>query len=460
LDPANSVWVSIVSFAGFISPWLIMCTISENAKRWLTAALDPFHDDNLELAGMPDTVAGNSFVLMVKQTVNVQAPTGATTPWSFTVSTLPVNFESYRAAAYANNGSSALTDGVYTWNMALDATNTGPINSGNLIGPITYASYVGGASFPLANYGLVGNTTQPFASFGNAPAVSPGRIIGTAFEVRDVTPVLYKQGNVTVGAFQPSIAENCRVNYSLTSTIPSPNAANTVAQYASSLPSSSTALFNYPNARRWAAKDGVYCVGKIGDFSRQGPVVGVPTEAPILGGDISSGGSQGLSNYTWAGQGTGPFNGVGCTMAMFEGLNPTYGNFQLSIRIIYEYFPNSLFGNAYQPLSSPTAPYDFMALQEYTMAIQRLPPAVPVGMNASGDWFRMVSKTLGSVAKLASPYLGLLNPALGSGARMLGRYLVDQPNTRTFVPGTKNGLKMKKVASKTPRALTRIKNAK
>jgi len=66
--------------------------------------------------------------------------------------------------------------------------------------------------------------------------------------------------------------------------------------------------------------------------------------------------------------------------------------------------------------ATPSAAYDVRALELYAAACNALPPAVKVGENAKGDWWRMVVNVLKSAA---GPIGMALNPFL-PGAAIIG----------------------------------------
>jgi hypothetical protein len=113
---------------------------------------------------------------------------------------------------------------------------------------------------------------------------------------------------------------------------------------------------------------------------------------------------------------TMPFDSTG---AFFTGLSPQT-TLTLKVRYYVERAP-TWSDPQLAVLASPSAGYDIMALQLYAQAINLLPPAVMVGENAKGDWWRAVVSVLkhvaGPVGALANPFLpgaGLLGAAISA----------------------------------------------
>jgi len=61
-------------------------------------------------------------------------------------------------------------------------------------------------------------------------------------------------------------------------------------------------------------------------------------------------------------------------------------------------------------LATPSAAYDPKALALYSAIMQRMPIAVPVHMNAAGDWWSAILKTIAA----AAPVFGSLFPGIGT----------------------------------------------
>jgi len=101
-----------------------------------------------------------------------------------------------------------------------------------------------------------------------------------------------------------------------------------------------------------------------------------------------------------------PFNSTG---VMMSGLSPT-STFRIKMKMYVERAPH--FNDVtIAPLATPSAPYDATVLRLYSAALSQLPVAVPVSMNAFGDWFADV---LSVIADVAGPIGSLVGGAPGS----------------------------------------------
>lgn len=394
------------------------CSCTVQGQRWLTCALDPFHDTNLELAGLPDANGCPSFVTVYKQTVTITAPPGTTTPtWGCHVSN----------TGFTNTSASCTVYGAPTASYD-NASGNNNISYGavqnfqNSCGPVTATSRStasGGAQFlPLTQP----NESFPVQSYGLGESTNSGcRIIGQAFEVYDTSPPLYQQGSVTVyNASRTEMSLRCNTLQS-TGSVP-----QVFVDMVSGLADDLTSAQSTPGARTWDAREGAYVVAKMVDFD---PAPQYPNQSAGWTTAIASATINGTAQapqYLWTqGQYGSYYNkglsGFAPSGAIFSGLNTTYGSLQLTCRVVYEYFPRCTTSgpvDAFLTLSSPSAPYDACAFQMYSIAAAKLPPGVPVRMNAAGDWFKMVLRT---VAASKVPYA--INPILGAAVDMADRFV-------------------------------------
>lgn len=392
------------------------CTVY--GEKWLAAALDPFHDTNLELAGMPDLNPGPSFVSVLSGTDVITAPAGATNSWGLAIGFLPVNNTcSSSYLIYSGGGGGAASALPVYGNLASPPST-------NFVGPISAIAFndsflaLGGSPTRYIGYqpnNIAGNIQY---QFGNN-TLSPGRVIGMAFEVTDITPTLYQQGSVTV--WRQPYHHDPGFNFV---------AQNNTNVYSISSPADYSPVYNLPTAmaipgsRTWDAKKGVYCVGHLADYSKC--VSAGNTNGSIFtlqGTDYLAGGSGNNTGDITVLNTTGGHNGFALGGASFTGLNSSFGALRVTYRIIYEYFPRPTQSDPFISLSSPSAPFDACAFQHYAKAMAALPPGVPVSMNAAGDWFRMVLQAVNS-----SGIANMLHPLLGVGVNYVNS-LVNRPPT-------------------------------
>jgi len=110
-----------------------------------------------------------------------------------------------------------------------------------------------------------------------------------------------------------------------------------------------------------------------------------------------------------------PFHTSG---VILEGLNPN-STFTVTLRTVWEVAPDygDANGAVLVPLTQPSPAYDPIAIELYQRAVAMLPVAVPVGMNAAGDWWDWVLAALGAAATpVATMVMGPAGAVVGAAA--------------------------------------------
>lgn len=459
-------------------------TLTPDGKAWLTNALDPFHDFELQLAGVPDRDPSRTIVSKIKRTCTIDAsglsiPPGQT--WEAHCFLLP--FMSAQA-----DGRATLRLGRRQTRSAYDALAnvTGVVGAQTSADVLTHPYALANADpesvMDFGIFNIVKNLTNVISvpdgqngfpnqgvqvDIGIPASASTGRrrIASIGFEIRDVTPALYKQGTATTycvpntwsqrqyagGALNRSTSAGSGYSLLVTSNAGylgcNVNGDFGPATFdALSLPPpTSSAALTYSGSRQWKAEDGVYMVGRLhannplredqsgficlcaGDRSAY-PVDNVGSY-----GDVPIHDSAYLPNVnTTYGTSVVPENGYSCfphrgeryakcefdTSGVFLtglGANST---FTVTLFITFEYSPDvsDSTNAALVPLATPSPMYDGGALELYQRAFTQLPVAVPVSMNASGDYWAMamnavksaastVGRVVGSAARFAAPLL-------------------------------------------------------
>lgn len=394
-----------------------MCTPS--GQRWLTAALDPFHDTNLELAGLPDMNGSPSLVMMYKQTTVVTNPGNSTTPWNCMVSIPGIQSIPYSTyySLQSNNGS---TFDVSHQGFTQNYVNNYASSFLGGVGPVTvFANSTASVAGDLTDWmARSGNSALYSATALGESTTTPCRVIGIAFEVYDVTPVLYQQGSVTVYTNAHSLTQHARLSFAASGGGATSEVVGDIrASPANDLPSAQLTC----GARTWDAREGCYVVGRLADYGECRPQAYQAGSTSYIGSNDQAG-SPNQSQVIWSMPGgCKGFHGFAPSGAIFTGLNAQYGALRVTARIMYEYFPRATSTGVTDPLlplCTPSAPYDPQAFMEYAVAISKLPPGVPVKMNAAGDWFKMILKTVA-----ASKIPHALNPMLGMAVDAMNRYV-------------------------------------
>jgi len=400
--------------------------ITEDGSNWVKSALDPFHDFNLNLSGLPDATTGSSVVRFYKKKITLVRPTGlpSTDKWDCHIFSLPI-FDSMTLASRnvsVSNDIEYIGEGDLTAAFGTVNIVSGPAD-GEWFAPTT--GFKGAAEI---------RQVTPNLNLGRR---SLARVIGCAFEVHNDTPTLYKGGSVTaydcpqggydIGVFHSPLSWDTSVG---TGTAFSDSGPWMCLRRP---PDNVSQAMQMPNSVTWEAAEGCYVVNKI-DLSRTN--YQQPNSLPLVffgqgGSTTQVVGSNKELVSTWYNptdipggsakyRGAVPLNADACyrltamhtSGAYFNGLPPET-ILTLEVHIIVESLPVN--DESELALASPAAEYDPMALQLYERSIRFLKSGVPVHMNAKGDWWKMVGRTLLNVAPQVA---GMIIP--GSGPLVSG----------------------------------------
>jgi len=172
--------------------------LTPEGKRWLIEALDPFHDEQIQLTGFPDMNVANSVVQVVKKQQQIKkSSTLAAGNWDCNVVLWPQpqqNFDSIDGGDYSVRG--------YT---TADSNNNASLLSvpSDLdifrypVGGVTaYQQVSGERTFGSTSSG--GDPHRCDLSLDTTYLDGASRVIAMGFEVVNTTAPLYKQGSVTV----------------------------------------------------------------------------------------------------------------------------------------------------------------------------------------------------------------------------------------------------------------------
>lgn len=374
--------------------------LTREGANWLRLALDPFNDVPVELAGYPDLDSASSFVQKIKSSVDISAPAGSAGNWDCLIFRLPCGFLTTEAMypGDINKAKVAYDHGVPGTTVQMQAINAWSADAGTVMNPFDSAVWA------AAN-----------GAEANAAAFMPqtrNRMVAGGFEVNNTTSELYKQGSVTVGS--TSVATN------------NPNVANCIDSNGApwspmailfdsfGKAPSTVALANViPNTKTWEARNGCYVP------YRQTSLDNPPQNRQVRGIEY---GDVGITIPTANEQfnhlhSLQPFE---TSFAYFTGLSQ-----QTTLRVTvveyYEIFPHS--SDSLISSASPSGPYDSRALELYGRLIGMVPHGVPVTMNPSGEYFKLVLQRLGVLLKAASPFATAYNPMLGAAVATGGQLM-------------------------------------
>jgi len=381
--------------------------LTQDGKEWLVAALDPFHDYSHQISGYPDADVSQTVVSCYQYELNIRAPEllPEANTWDCHIYSLPM--ANSFSAAPANVESD-------TWEKI---TSPSP-SADTALGPITVFTAFSGS--PLGPSIPKNTDSRTFCvPEGGVEDLSSGcsRIIAGGFEVHNTTAEIYKQGSVTTYRMPQAGNEN-QVLY----TNADHSALGTIFGKRFRAPPLTIGQANLlKGTRTWEAKDGVYATlfqstvtnplkqvsnlhllfDPYADPGLEATVQCTPVTLDSTNAYVTPKANQAI-----------PFDTTG---AFFMGLS-SQTTLTLKARFYVERAPT---WNEAQlaVLASPSAGYDLIALQLYAQVINMLPPAVMVGENAKGDWWRAIV----SVLKHVSGPLGLALSPFVPGAGLVGQ---------------------------------------
>lgn len=392
--------------------------LSNQARRWLTRAVDPFHDEMMEPAGYPDLMTIGTIVQEINLTTTVMAPPGVTGNWDCHIFNL-----AHFAAATGNIG-----DNCCVW-----SPSTGQVTT-----------YGGSASYPNSGLNILSCETGgqllptqdslPISTNLQTQNLTPlkymmgrCRVVGMAFEVVNTTSELNLQGLVTAYRMPQQRQQSLFCGLS-TSTAGVVSLDARIMTLFNSPPTSVSEALVLPSSKQWDAKRGAYVV--CTQMGADNPITSVDTMSvfysaggfwnsvanPGLCGfgqfsqNISQGGSNNFTTKYYA-----PYNTSG---VYFSGLsNPT--TLQVNYKIILESIPNPR--DIFATMAKPATPYSVEAIRLYGELIEHLPVGVPFDENPNGEWFSTVLGVLGEIASLGSlvnPMFGLVGQGFGLGKKV------------------------------------------
>ncbi len=370
--------------------------MTKEGKNWLIRAVDPFHDLPVEIEGFPDGQMGQSVVQTIPLSIEISRP-----------STVP-STDNWDCLIHIDDSPSAHTNSSCFINRntvygAGDVSFQGYAPSGGL----TCVTGPSGANLTFVP--SVGSTVE-YSSL-QAPSASlmdPARVIAQAFEVRNTTAELFKQGDVIVFE-QPLNSRDYPVSLTQVDTYPPTIFTTAFSVKARTLPPRSQQEATIlPSSRRFEAREGCYVVGALESLDNE-PAIGAPTSTLLYDHSNSPDGpwpDSGTTVYV-RGDATSfanvrliqptlmtPFGRRG---AYFSGLSPET-TLKVNYKVTIERFPSST--SPVINFARPTPTRDTVALEVYTEILNRMPVGVPVSENGLGDWFT------GAVAEIIDAVTG------------------------------------------------------
>jgi hypothetical protein len=406
--------------------------VSESSVGLLKQVLDPFHDTQLNsLSGWADANTAPSIVRCVKQT-QVITQTALTTPWDLHI----CNWEWVNATPFASAIQPRNNDILGTSTMTPASLTTTNLVLGGVQAWVKSA----GTSLNVCT-----DPAEATLDLGSSFVKGASRIVGVGFEAVDVTPEIYKGGQVGVYRLtEPSYVPD---NFSYGAYV------DCSAKIVRPPPANFAQLMLIPGSRQWAAKDGCYV--PVPFKSEDNPALLPSYLQPLVefDGTVEDNITSSASGYN--GQNTSLLANPACINlrgtaqwpaqdvlsvpamqwapihqcgALFSGLQP---NAAIALTVIYyvEEFP----GLAQQDLltlANPSPDYDYVAMKVMSSCFKTLPVGVPAGMNGLGDWFALAVRAAGKI--IAPIAMAAGQPAIaalaGAGASFADAYLTPSSN--------------------------------
>jgi hypothetical protein len=387
-------------------------SLTRDGRNWLIAAIDPFHDSDLALAGYPDVLTSNTVVQLIKQQVQISVPgltgggavaNGAN--WDCSICLFPS-----AVTSPLNNATTVASNGTVTSSNTTTGTDVG--------GLVAVAGPQGAQLWPDAGNAYTPNGAYTFLDAHNY-VKGQGRIISMGFEVVNTTAELYKQGQVTAwrmpGKFTPTSI------YSQTAVGP-PAIFSQTTGLCQRLPPSTVAKAQLLyGSRSWAAEEGAYVVCRQNTDSNP---ASIPSFQYLMytADDVSS---ENTATFV-----TGPGPAVLAAPTQFSdyyapfdlsGVTFTGLSYTTSLTVNVRWFIERIPGPSEPDLvvmATPSAPYDPLALELYTQCLRDMPPGVMLKENPLGEWFREALQGVAEWAPKIGSALGGIIPgagAIGSG---------------------------------------------
>lgn len=391
--------------------------LSSDSSGWLLSCLDPYHDYQYSVEGLPDERTAPSVVQIHNQSLTVTAPAAAA-GGNFDVNIVYTGLDCATTNLPRSNNQLSGSVHAYQSNALLT-----PPQVGSLV------IWAGAAGSTWSTGFLNGGEVQ--TALGSFVGTDRGRLIGVAFEVHNTTAEIYKQGSLTVAQLSDSVCDAGTCLY-----IDGASSVQSLAVQADHLPvraSTLGPLLSVPGSCTWPAADGVYAVPRMVNVPREVHRMGSSANrVPIIYGTdglLASTEPTGFAQNVPIFPAAIPSGFTPVQVAM-TGLSPQT-TLTVTFRTIVEYFP--ALGSPLMPLADPSPVYDPLVFGAYSAIIRDAPFAVPVGQNAAGDYFRKILKVAGNAMDLTSPMFGQYAPLVAlaaKGAKMLSTLGVKKPTAK------------------------------
>lgn len=419
---------------------LTSCGATPAGAQWVKSAVDPFHDVDLDVIGMPDSASGRSVVYAVTSNLALDAPTAAGAgSWDCHVAFTPMI-----AKAKLNNFAAVVKDASTGTEPSVYYPGAAYYTSTNKEDTLRDSHFLTACSVPTGQptfytSGYDGDGPRDtyrglgVSEYLDDDGSSIVRITGAAFEVHNTTEDIYKSGSVTTYKISTETDE-CNFYWTNNAVMPDIEKHDRVAATISNGPPTTTSVAKLYNGHTWDAADGCLVPGVL-DAGRSDSQKSVPRMHIVKnnynGADVywapsfipeggeharalgltprqDSNGSVSTSYYGSSGdpitRGSPPtiVPEMMVSGAYFSGLSHQT-KLTLTLRVFVEVFPAA--GNSLVPLAHPSNPYDAKALQCYQEIMSHMRSGYRVEDNDAGDFFRKAIAIARTIGRTLSPVM-------------------------------------------------------
>jgi hypothetical protein len=409
--------------------------IAKDSRDWLIAAVDPFHDLELNVRGYPDTNLAPSVVQLIKQSVTITAPSSAAGgDWDLHIFSMPIT-QTIKLIAVDQDVQAAGGDYAAQYFNTLATTTFGTESN---LGTLSFQS--GPSGTPLGVLEGVASLLdlQPYT-------VGACRVIAAGFEVVNNTAEIYKQGQQTCYRLpQPDLLSRSTYQFG-PGGFPGGDWSHLYGS--GSFRSLNTPPETIANAmllsgsRQLAAAEGYY--GTIPFSSPNLPPIqddasgflfypNLKDNVRSICSNIVTGGTESLYQ---APLGAGPQQNQHTIGSFFTGLS-NQTSMTVTLNCWVEFFP-SPYDQSLVVLATPSPRYDLIAQEIYSEALADMPVGVMVKENGLGDWFK---DAVTKVSSWAGPALAAIPHPLAQAASGVAKIAgnLARPNTFMAPPNAKS----------------------
>lgn len=406
------------------------------------ACLDPYHDDQLRLTGLPDVRSNPSVVQVHNQSYTLRRPSEVDEDSNWNASVVFTGFDSQIDNVPELGQSTTPFALKYTLNSLGAVTQgEGIVNTKNKFGTV---NVLAGLDSEVLSYAvnpstLPANRPPPKVrhAFGSMIGSDRGRLIAIGIEVHNNTAEVYKQGSVTTAMLPENLSDVSDVMYvDVVDQTATPQRApsgwrSVQCDSAASLAHTTADLIAIPTAGTWRAADGVYMIPRLGSVPTNASRPGSSSRGIIAEDDETypNNAHYYFMPYPSKVVGTNPalpeFSGLTRNhftpmQSFFSGLSPQT-SLTITVRTIIEYFPD--IDSPLLALALPSCSYDPYSFVEYSRIVKKAPYAVKVDMNAMGDYFRIISRIIKETTPVFSSLFPSVSPLIGAGSELAQRAL-------------------------------------